>query len=335
MTIAEKILVIGEGSAAKRHLKMANRHYPSSNIAVLVREGKSWTDELHGEAIFSIEEALSFKPDIIIFANPATERFPILSKLVSLNCKFIFEKPIAHDYATAEKIASLLKLFKREAIVTYQVRHDFSLHQFRKLIEAGELGKMLNVDIEVGQFLPDWRPNRDYRKSVTANQDLGGGVLLELSHEIDYALWLFGTPSEVTSKVSKVSNFQMDVEDYASAILAYEDNSVVRLSLDCFRREKTRTCIARFENGTIKWDGLSQKITIFDVNENMWKDFQENVNNAHANQWIDIVRFAESGISSSSTVNEAKLVLSLVESIKKSSAEKRSVPHGVINVIEI
>ena len=335
MTIAEKILVIGEGSAAKRHLKMANSHFPNSRIAVLVREGKSWTDELLGEAIFCLEEALEFKPNIVIFANPATERFPILSKLVSLNCKYIFEKPIAHDYVTAEKIVSLLELFKREAIVTYQLRHDLSLHQFQKLVEAEELGKMLNVDIEVGQFLPDWRPNLDYRKSVTANQDLGGGVLLELSHEIDYALWLFGTPSEVTSKVSKISNFQMDVEDYASAVLTYEDNSVVRLSLDCFRREKTRTCIARFENGSIKWDGLSQKITIFDVNENMWKDFQENVNDAHSNQWVDIVGFVESGISSSSTVKEAKLVLSLVESIKKSSAEKRSVPHGVTNVFEL
>jgi hypothetical protein len=241
----------------------------------------------------------------------------------------VFEKPLAHDYKTGSEILALLKYHQKDAIVTYQLRHDLSLLSFRERLKAENLGKLLSVDVEIGQYLPDWRPNKDYRNSVTANTRLGGGVLLELSHEIDYILWLFGEPGKVMSKVTKLSNLEMDAEDYVSATLSFEENCVVRLNLDCFRRDKTRICIVRFENGTIKWDGLNYEISSFNLPRNSWEKLSTIVNNAHLNQWNDIVRFMETGRSSSSTVQEALTVLSLVETIKLSSAKNGAVSHGV------
>ena len=72
-------------------------------------------------------------------------------------------------------------------------------------------------------ILPDWRPQSDYRKGVSAIKKLGGGVLLELSHEIDYATWLFGNPISLFCSSRKLSNLDLDVEDYANLIFEYGD----------------------------------------------------------------------------------------------------------------
>jgi predicted dehydrogenase len=72
----------------------------------------------------------------------------------------------------------------------YNLRFSYSLKRFNELIKKKIVGKILSVRCEVGQYLPDWRPNKDFRKTVSANKRLGGGVLLELSHEIDYLRWI-------------------------------------------------------------------------------------------------------------------------------------------------
>jgi len=107
------------------------------------------------------------------------------------------------------------------AMVGYVLRFQPILHFIRHLIHSGDLGEIRTANVEVGQYLPDWRPDSDYRKGVSAQKALGGGALLELSHELDYATWLFGIPDHIICSSGKISDLEIDVEDSACVIMEY------------------------------------------------------------------------------------------------------------------
>ena len=136
----------------------------------------------------------------------------------------------------------------------YNLRFSPSLMYFNELIKKNIVGQILSVRCEVGQYLPEWRPNKDYRKTVSANFHLGGGVLLELSHEIDYLRWIFGEVDWVRATLAQQSSLVFDVEDSAHLTLGFLPNENGRqligtLNLDFIRHDQTRACIAIGEKG--------------------------------------------------------------------------------------
>ena len=124
--------------------------------------------------------------------------------------------------------------------------------------------------------MPDWRPKSDYRESVSAQKKLGGGVLLELSHEIDYIQWIFGTIRCVTAIVSRQSDLDIDVEDTASLLMEIdgpvENKSIIAsLNMDFVRHDTTRNCYAIGDKGTLSWDGISGMVQYYPVMGNSFE----------------------------------------------------------------
>ena len=104
-------------------------------------------------------------------------------------------------------------------------------NNIKNIIDQRIIGNILAVNVYAGQYLPNWRSNSDYRDGVSANKSLGGGVLLELSHEIDYVIWLFGVPKSVICSAPKISNLEIDVEDIANIIFEYEQIRISQFKL--------------------------------------------------------------------------------------------------------
>jgi predicted dehydrogenase len=88
-------------------------------------------------------------------------------------------------------------------------------------------------------YLPFWRPS-DYAHSVSAQKSLGGGVLLELSHEYDYLKALFGVPKNISCNTSKVSDLNIDVEDLAVSVFNYESNFFIEVHQDMISQPPKR-----------------------------------------------------------------------------------------------
>ena len=122
------------------------------------------------------------------------------------------------------------------------------------------------VNIYCGSFLPDWRKDDDYKKSYSANPELGGGVHLDLIHEIDYCTWLFGLPERIISVKRAVSTLQIDAFDYANYILQYSKFSAT-ITLNYYRRDKKRQIEILTEDTTILIDLEESKITNLVTNE--------------------------------------------------------------------
>lgn len=121
-------------------------------------------------------------------------------------------------------------------------------------MNEGTIGKVLSVRAEVGQYLPDWHPYEDYRQGYSASRNLGGGVILDLIHEIDYICWLFGYPRKVYCMSSKQSTLEIETEDIAEILLECERAPIAGIHMDYLQRQPSRTCKIIGENGTIYWD---------------------------------------------------------------------------------
>ncbi len=120
------------------------------------------------------------------------------------------------------------------------------------------------VNVYCGSYLPDWRPGINYRQSYSADPAKGGGVHLDLIHEVDYIYWLFGKPLSVRSFKSCTSSLGIDATDYANFILTYEKFSV-NIILNYYRRDPKRTVELVCDNGTYLVDLLKNSVSIGDL----------------------------------------------------------------------
>jgi predicted dehydrogenase len=273
-----KLLVVGLGSIGKRHIRILKELYPEVKIIIL-RHSQCNGDEVEKLGVYkcvtTIEEVLEFKPQAAIIANPATKHLEVAKALAEAGIQLLIEKPIS---ATSQGVRELIELchLKQAVLMTaYNFRFLPSLIEFRNLLQKQKVGKLYSIRAEVGQHLPFWRPESDYRETVSAQKSLGGGVLLELSHEIDYLSWIFGPIKWVKSHVSKQSELEIDVEDTAYMIFGFDNASgeklTATLNMDFIRHDMTRNCIVIGEKGSLRWDGLTGEVLYFPEGGSEWE----------------------------------------------------------------
>lgn len=325
--ILNKILIVGFGSIGERHLRVARGVFPAAEIALLRRKRSDSIPNFADICITSVEEAIRFSPQISVICNPATEHIKIGSILIKNKSNLLIEKPIS---ASTEGVVGLLdeadKLGLKIA-VGYNLRFNKSLNKFKEIIESGIAGKIITVRAEIGQYLPGWRPGRDYRRCVSAQQKLGGGVLNELSHEIDYIQWIFGEIKSVQAELGKFSKLELDVEDVANLIFKLNNKQdqreiIVSLSMDFVRQDTTRACQAICEHGTLKWDAIEGSVKFYQQNNHEIKElYRETTPNdeSYLAEWVSFKRSIEYNEKPICDGYSAFSVLKVIESAKNSS----------------
>ena len=321
----KKILIVGAGSAGVRHLNIAKTLFPKASIALLT-ERLSIDSNLSPNMHFvDSKDAVSFQPDIAVISGAASSRIEVCTMLANSGAHLLIEKPISN---TTKGVADLIEICQAKKLVLavgYNLRFDESLIAFRESLNSQVIGKPLLVSCEVGQYLPSWRENIDYRQSVSSKHELGGGVLLELSHEIDYLTWIFGKINWVRATVMKQSSLEIDVEDSAFLTLGIENsnnpNLVANLNMDFIRHDFKRSCVVVGEEGTLKWDGTNQEVSLLQKGESHWKllsEMNNSANDSYINEWNDFVSCIDSGnrprASGSDGLNALEVIESALES---------------------
>ena len=173
----------------------------------------------------------------------------------------LVEKPLSD---TMNGINELNEAHKKSGViglVGYCLRHDPAAKQFKKMLTKEKIGQIQHIHVDCGSYLPDWRPNQDYRQSVSAQKKLGGGVLLELSHELDYIRWFFGEIESVIAVLKNSSILGLDVEEGADLILKSSKGLQISLHLDFNSRIVRRKCVARCSDGDLTWDVVQKKVS--------------------------------------------------------------------------
>ena len=127
--------------------------------------------------------------------------------------------------------------------------------------------KIWNVNIFCGSYLPNWRRNIDYRKSSSAKKHLGGGVLLDLSHELDYVQWLFGKIEIEHCKSKKLSNLNIETDDFLNLIGKTKKVPSIQIILNYFTREPTRQILIDGQNISLQADLIKKNVVYYNGNK--------------------------------------------------------------------
>lgn len=170
----------------------------------------------------------------------------------------LVEKPLAVDAGAARALLAVADAHAR-VFVGCVLRFQRALRAFTAWLP--EIGAVHAVRIECQTHLPDWRPGRDHRAGYSARAD-EGGVLRDLIHEIDYATWIFGTPTRVRGQLSTTGRLGIQAEEGADLQWAAPSGPVVSMRLDYLTRPGRRTMVADGALGSLSWDGIAQRVQL-------------------------------------------------------------------------
>ncbi len=258
-----KLLCISLGSIGKRHVRNARTLAPDAKIAVYRQHtrGDASVPEHTDVLLSSMEEAMAFEPDAVLISSPASEHIANASAFIARGTPMFIEKPLAANMQVLGDFVAQAKTAKGFIMVAYVLRFLPALYKIKHMIADGMLGAVYTARIEVGQYLPDWRPDSDYREGVSAQKKLGGGALLELSHEIDYATWLFGFPRSIQCSCSTLSALDIDVEDSAQLVMEYAHKRV-DVQLDFLQRTANMAVQIVGEKATLYADLIKEELRL-------------------------------------------------------------------------
>ena len=257
-----KILIIGLGSIARKHIKVL-QELQNDVIIFALRSSSSSKEEKGITSILNIDD-LPAIPDFIIISNPTNLHEEAIRKAIDFKVPLFLEKPV---FDSLNNKQSILDEIKEKGIQTYiacNLRFDPALIFLKQLLNRNKQA-INEVNIYCGSNLSEWRPGTDFRKSYSANQEFGGGVHLDLIHELDYAIWLFGMPMNTQSLKRSVSSLQINSIDYASYQLTYP-SFTVSINLNYFRIKPKREIELVLENDILTCDLL--RCTVIDMNGN-------------------------------------------------------------------
>ena len=323
-----RILIVGNGSIGKRHLRIAREQFPNAQINVLGHREVSEIPEFSNGYLTTIAAAIQFGPQIAVIANPSTFHIPISQALAKNGTHLLIEKPISFTTGGVFELIETCKENHSVLQVGYNLRYSPSLQKFREVLLGGEIGKLLSVRCEVGQYLPTWRPEKDYRQGVSANEDLGGGVLLELSHELDYLQWIFGDVDWVRATLTRQSSLEIDVEDSAHLTLGFVSNRsqhqlIATLNMDFIRHDQTRACIAIGENGSLRWDGILGEVSFFEKGASNWKRLFIHMplrDETYLAEWQEFINCINMQLIPSVTGQVGLQILEIIKSVRRSAS---------------
>jgi len=325
--LINRILIIGLGSIGKRHLRLAREMLPHSEIGVLRHQKSDQLPEFANYLFNTVTEALAFSPEIAVIANPATFHISVALPFAKAGVHLLIEKPLSSNI---NSIKSLIEICRKQKIVLavgYNLRFLPSLQKFKNLITDGVIGEVWSVRTETGQYLPTWRPDTDYRNAVSAQSALGGGVILELSHELDYLCWIFGEVEWVQAVSSQQSDLDLDVEDTMHLIMGFSTSTnqkalIGTLNLDFIRRDTTRLCTVIGETGCLRWNGISGTIENYNVTKQGWIEIYRDKgarDETYIEEWKDFLAAVRNENSPVVSGIDGLKTLCVIEAIRQSA----------------
>ena len=250
-----KILLIGLGSIGLRHLRNIIQSGYSS-ITVVSRSGHLPEVFSHLAVYSSLSGALLAKSyDTAIICTPTAFHTLALKELLCAKVPNIYiEKPVSHSLAGLPELLALSKLYKNNIVVGFDLHFDPGMQKVKQLLNEGIIGKVVSVNAQVGQYLPDWRPHEDYRRGMSAKLETGGGVMLDLVHEFDYLLWLFGKVKTIACQYTNSGALEIETEDASDVLMRFQSGTIATIHMDYLQPKLVRNCMITGSNGTICWN---------------------------------------------------------------------------------
>ena len=247
-----EVLIVGCGSIGARHARNLARLGAAVTLTDPDGERAEHLARELGVSAIALDPTVLSRWPAVVIASPTSEHASQAGAALAAGARVLVEKPLAAD---SNDLGSI-EAHGDRAMVGFNLRLHEPVEILMDIVETRRIGDIASARLWFGSWLPDWRPQTDYRMTYSARADLGGGILLDAIHELDLLLWLGGT-GEFTVEgavVARVGTLEIDVEDTVRALLRHEDGWVADVSLDYLSRVYRRGIEVVGSLGTVRLD---------------------------------------------------------------------------------
>lgn len=310
MSASLRIGVVGCGSIGKRHsrilLGLGERDLvvfdPSPERRVEIGS------ELGVAAVDTFDAVLDAKPDAVLICSPPNLHVSQAICAAERGCALFIEKPLSHSLDGLDQLAAAVATHGAVSFVACNFRFHPPLRRLRELIDHGTFGRLYSLRARFGQYLPDWRPTADFRQSYSADSALGGGVILDRIHELDYACWLLGPATAVAVASGRFSDLPIRAEDMAEILVRFASGALGSIHVDYLRRLYDCRCEVMGEFGFGEWVFQDHRLLWYDVRTGRetvetWR--QAEVNTMYIEQMRHFLEVVRGDVASSNPVDSA------------------------------
>ena len=328
----QKILVIGFGSIGKRHV--ANLlEIGKYRISIVSRKTLSPADSKEFHVFSSIDEAyVNDVFDAVIICTPTAQHMQDLQAVWESGARNIYlEKPISNNYTGIEAFCEKINTEKCNICVGYDLHFDPGFMKVKELVEQNEIGNVLSANATVGQYLPDWRPHENYKEGMSASVEKGGGVLLDLIHEIDYIYCLLGKPALITAQNINSGSLGIETEELAEILVKFQNGALATIHLDYLQPALVRNCRLTGTGGSIFWNPVTAEVKWMRHDK---KEFNFNYAAYTRNDRFKEIMHAfleDKNDPRLTSFKEAMVSLKMVLAAKKAAAENSYIDPGKMN----
>jgi predicted dehydrogenase len=321
-----KFLIEGFGSIGKRHFDNL-KNMEDIEVSVLTRRKLKIPDT---KVYNSREEAGRKNFDAVFITSETSRHMPMALFFAEKGINLFIEKPLSNSLENIDKLKAAVNSHHLKVMIGCNMRFHPVLKLLKELVRKKSCGRVVSARIEAGQYLPAWHPGRDYRDSYSAREAKGGGVILDLIHELDAACWLLGEAGKVTCFSGRQSDLEIDTEDLAEILVEFKDSILCSVHLDYIQRSPSRTIRLVGTEGTILADLIANRIEIFRAARGEWDTFDLNRGFERNTMYLDEVKSFVDYIRG--TIKESPIglqdgikVLQLALAAKKSSLSGKAI----------
>jgi predicted dehydrogenase len=326
-----RFLVMGCGSIGKRHIRNLKILGAMEIAAFDVKPERRDEAAAIGasRAFGELADAWSWSPDVALVTVPNSLHLPMALEAAQHDCHLFIEKPLSHRLNGLDGLLSVVGRRKLATLVGCNMRFHPGIKKIKNLIEEGALGRVVSARVEGGQYLPDWHPWEDYRNGYSARRDLGGGIILDGVHEIDYLRWILGEVGLVACLSGRLARLEIDTEDTAGILLRFHNGTIGELHMDYVQRAYSRTCQIIGDEGTIRWDYTSGEVRYYSAAARGWQVFPNppgwEANQMYLDEMRHFLKCVAGEEKSIADAWEGKRTLEVALAAKESAALRRMI----------
>jgi predicted dehydrogenase len=260
-----RVLLTGAGSIGRRHAENLRRLAPEARISCVCRSdaAKDWAAAFGARPLPSVEAGLDGGVQLAVVCSASSDHARDLELLLPAAGALYVEKPLVTTQAALQAVQRALAAgWNKPSVVGCNLRWLGAIGRFRDALEQGAAGRCVHAGLRVGQWLPGWRPQRDWKTGYSARRSQGGGVIFDLVHEIDSAVLLFGEIARGQAAAGSRSSLELEADDTAAITLLMRSGLPVQLQLDYVSRVPVREYLATGDEGTLRLDMVGRQLAL-------------------------------------------------------------------------
>ncbi len=320
-----KIGIIGLGSIGQRHVRCLQLLGIKDIVAYRTKKGttkKLPADLVNIKEVFTESDFYAEDLDGVIIANPTSLHIKSLKQALEHELPIFVEKPIANSVKQLEEIN---QYDRSKIMVGFCLRFHGITKAIKQFISEEKLGEIVKANLYVGQYLPTWHPDTDYKAEYYSRKDLGGGALRTLSHEIDLMVHFFGKPIELCASVDKLSELEIDVDDNAIILNRMDNGSLITVELDFLNPISTRKGVIFGSKGKLEYSfsELTVNFTGYSNNsEVIYHNTELDSNQMYVDQMRDFIELMKKKKSIQCTFDGSVIIMNIIKLAEESSKKK-------------